>query len=155
MPWVFFDAKKKIKKERSLKKYEIQACCKCGAKDNLHKGRSFIKNAIRRTYLMCRACTRREGKAYRRTKKGKIASYKLQVKYSQRNKEKRLAWNAAKDLPKKPCELCGSTEFIHKHHEDYSKPLDVVYLCAAHHKELHDIKKLSTSGNTSLIKKKH
>ena len=36
-----------------------------------------------------------------------------------------------------PCAVCGSTKNIHGHHEDYSKPLEVIWLCASHHKEIH------------------
>lgn len=36
-----------------------------------------------------------------------------------------------------PCQICGSTENIEKHHEDYSKPLDVIWLCRIHHKHGH------------------
>jgi len=39
-------------------------------------------------------------------------------------------------LEKQPCQVCGS-EDSQKHHEDYSKPLDVVWLCRKHHLELH------------------
>lgn len=35
------------------------------------------------------------------------------------------------------CKKCGSTEKTHGHHEDYSKPLDVVWLCPPCHRELH------------------
>lgn len=35
-------------------------------------------------------------------------------------------------LVPKPCEKCGA-EPAQKHHEDYSKPLDVIWLCAACH----------------------
>lgn len=34
------------------------------------------------------------------------------------------------------CEVCG--EDAEMHHPDYSKPLEVIWLCRAHHKELHD-----------------
>jgi hypothetical protein len=31
------------------------------------------------------------------------------------------------------CSICGSNEGIERHHPDYSKPLEVVFLCAKHH----------------------
>jgi hypothetical protein len=36
-----------------------------------------------------------------------------------------------------PCAQCGSTEQIHAHHEDYSRPLDVAWLCMPCHKAVH------------------
>ena len=36
-----------------------------------------------------------------------------------------------------PCDVCGSTERIVGHHDDYSKPFEVRWLCASHHKRLH------------------
>jgi len=35
------------------------------------------------------------------------------------------------------CEVCGSTKYVDGHHDDYSKPLDVRWLCRLHHKEVH------------------
>ena len=46
-------------------------------------------------------------------------------------------------LKRKPCEVCGKKKYIQAHHEDYSKPLEVVWLCALHHKDKH--RKISTS----------
>jgi hypothetical protein len=39
-------------------------------------------------------------------------------------------------LVKLPCEVCGEVK-SQGHHEDYSKPLEVIWLCAVHHKEKH------------------
>lgn len=43
-------------------------------------------------------------------------------------------------LVRQPCESCGATEKIHAHHSDYTRPLDVNWLCAAchvtHHRNL-------------------
>lgn len=40
-------------------------------------------------------------------------------------------------LEKKPCELCGTSNAVHAHHDDYLKPLDVRWLCASHHRQWH------------------
>jgi hypothetical protein len=36
----------------------------------------------------------------------------------------------------KPCEVCGDVN-VHAHHDDYSKPLEVRWLCPTHHMRLH------------------
>jgi hypothetical protein len=53
------------------------------------------------------------------------------------------AVRAGKLVPK-PCEVCGASgkardgrRAIHAHHDDYTKPLDVRWLCKKHHDELH------------------
>jgi hypothetical protein len=39
-------------------------------------------------------------------------------------------------MQRQPCEVCGAEE-VHAHHDDYSKPLDVRWLCPSHHREHH------------------
>ena len=39
-------------------------------------------------------------------------------------------------LKEQPCQECGSTK-VQAHHPDYSQPLEVVWVCAIHHKQLH------------------
>lgn len=39
-------------------------------------------------------------------------------------------------LTKMPCEVCGD-EWSEAHHEDYSKPLEVMWLCKRHHTDRH------------------
>ena len=44
------------------------------------------------------------------------------------------------DLVKQPCQVCGATDEttrIDAHHEDYSKPLEVDWLCRSHHMRFH------------------
>lgn len=36
---------------------------------------------------------------------------------------------------KGPCAVCGTTEKIEAHHPDHNKPLEIIWLCAAHHSE--------------------
>ncbi len=36
-------------------------------------------------------------------------------------------------LKRMPCERCQTEEHIHAHHEDYTKPMDVMWLCRACH----------------------
>lgn len=39
-------------------------------------------------------------------------------------------------IEKKPCQVCGAFD-SQAHHEDYSKPLEVIWLCRRHHLETH------------------
>jgi ribosomal protein S27AE len=39
-------------------------------------------------------------------------------------------------LKRMPCEVCGELK-VHAHHDDYSMPLNVRWLCRKHHRELH------------------
>lgn len=77
---------------------------------------------------------------YRRSRKGKEASIRGNKKHNllhpERKKARQTAANAVRSglLVKKPCH-CGETE-TEMHHEDYSKPLEVEWLCTKHHVEL-------------------
>jgi hypothetical protein len=55
-----------------------------------------------------------------------------------RSRAQRLSWLAIKSgkLQRQPCEVCGATK-VHGHHDDYTKPLDVRWLCPLHHRRLH------------------
>lgn len=39
-------------------------------------------------------------------------------------------------IKRKPCKICKAKK-THAHHPDYSKPLEVVFLCPLHHRQLH------------------
>jgi len=69
--------------------------------------------------------------------------------WAKRNKDKK---NAASKLYRavknskitrpEVCSTCSRKTKLQGHHEDYDKPLDVVWLCASCHKKLHNEKSL-------------
>lgn len=61
----------------------------------------------------------------------KIDAQKHRQKYSQKVK----ARLAGQIFPKQPCEICGN-EKSQAHHDDYSKPHIVRWLCKKHHEEI-------------------
>lgn len=61
--------------------------------------------------------------------------------YSRNMEKKKAEWtvsNAIRDkkMMRQPCEVCGK-EKSQAHHDDYSKPLEVRWLCTKHHAEHH------------------
>lgn len=60
------------------------------------------------------------------------------LRFPKRYKARNAVHNAVRDgkLERGPCERCGSLR-VHGHHEDYSKPLDVMWLCPQCHKARH------------------
>lgn len=79
---------------------------------------------------------------YRDNVKRRDATAKTSRAWNQKNPEAYrahyLVSNAIRDgrLKKEPCEICGENR-VHAHHEDYSKPLEVRWLCVRHHAGLH------------------
>lgn len=63
-------------------------------------------------------------------------------KWKAKNEAKRQAHIRARaavragKLSKRPCEVCGSAE-VDAHHDDYSIPLKVRWLCRRHHRQHH------------------
>jgi len=83
-------------------------------------------------------------KKYRMTNKGKINTrvivYRSIQKYSKKQKAREaLSQALRKKIIVKPkiCSVCTKIVLIHVHHEDYSQPLKVVWLCPRCHKHLH------------------
>lgn len=82
--------------------------------------------------------------AYAKTAEGREAGNAAKRAWQARNQVKRAAHvilgNAVRDGKiAKPtqCQRCGSTGRIHAHHDDYTKPLDVGWLCTRCHREKH------------------
>lgn len=102
---------------------------------------------------ICKDCKRKESIQHRNDNIEKVRAYdrkrgnrqcKSYLKeYRNNNKEKYKAHNkvnnAIRDgkLKKENCEVCGTSKKVHAHHDDYSKPLDVRWLCPKHHRQHH------------------
>lgn len=82
---------------------------------------------------------------YNKTARAKELKNELNRRYRQdaRFREKITAREKARRavcqgrLKKLPCENCGSEERVEGHHEDYSKPYEVTWLCNPCHRGLH------------------
>jgi len=81
-------------------------------------------------------------KRYLSSELGKAAVYKSSIRFKEKFPEKRTAHLRVQTairngtLKKKPCEFC-SNDKAQAHHTDYSKPLEVNWLCARCHVKLH------------------
>lgn len=91
---------------------------------------------------------------FSRSEKGKIVSRRGGKTY--RAKPENRDWDKFRDkrnarlkvfhalrsgkIKKKCCKECGSVD-TQGHHEDYSKPLEVIWLCPMHHTQIHLKKK--------------
>lgn len=45
-----------------------------------------------------------------------------------------------------PCEVCATTVDVEAHHDDYSRPFDVRWLCRAHHRAHHRAERAVPAG---------
>lgn len=74
-------------------------------------------------------------RSYPEKKKEYITRYRK--KYPDKHKAHNIISNALRDgkILKSKC-WCGS-EYVHAHHDDYSKPLDIKWVCPKHHTEIH------------------
>lgn len=133
----------------------MKKCFKCGAEKALHdfyKHKRMADGHLNK----CKECAKADVKKHRRENDSVRAYDKERYQRPERKKkaaETVRAWrsknpdgyrahsavsNAIRNgsLDRKPCEICGCKK-SHAHHEDYSKPLDVRWLCALHHHRHH------------------
>lgn len=101
----------------------------------------------------CKECTKDDANKYRSENLDKIRAYdrergnrqskgylkEYRAKYPNKYKAHNMVNNATRDgrLFPLPCEECFSTHDLHAHHDDYLKPLNVRWLCSAHHSQWH------------------
>ena len=136
-------------KHKQMADGHLNKCKQCAKKDisqhreeNIDKVRAYDR---KRGAYPHRIALRAE---YQKTEAGKIATNRAKKKWIELHPEERAAQcilkNAVKSgkIKREPCEVCGAVICIHGHHDDYTKPLDVHWLCpkchSLHHKQLRD-----------------
>ena len=128
-----------------MKDGHLNKCKECTKKDtranraaNLDYYREYDRG---RAMLPHRVQARSE---YKQTDRGKAVKLASCEKWAKNNVAKRKAHHAVNNAVRdgrliKPdnCESCGATGLIHGHHPDYSKPLEVEWLCPKCHSAAH------------------
>lgn len=123
-------------------------CSRCKTILNLMPkpySRSVGKSGKVYTAYMCRSCNTERAKRYRQTKVGREKVQKAVRKSTLKHLHKQQARNKVRQamqqgLIERPvsCEDCNTNlKQLDAHHPDYTKPLEVVWLCRSCHATLH------------------
>lgn len=145
-----------------------------GIKTHCINGHLWPKENIsigRKNEKCCKRCKQERLREYKRKypeasrKRDSLYSkiYREKSKKANKNAEKWVSKNPEKSrahlkvkqalkagkLKKEPC-FCGELK-VDGHHPDYSKPLEVIWLCRLHHKQLHSKLKLDQSLKEVII----
>ena len=130
----------------------LKVCEQCSGKFNkspaaIARGEGrFCSNVCRDTYKRLHP-EERSGEKAPLWKGGVTKENKLQRSrdYTKSYPARRRAYDHVKyairkgRLQKGPCRDCGTTEYVHAHHADYSKPLEVIWLCPTCHLKQHGL----------------
>ena len=109
----------------------IGKCKTCSKKDAVERYQNPIFRAKIKDYDQKRAQTEH------RKKWRKINERNYREKNSAKYRCRYWTNNAVRDgrIIKKPCEICGNLN-SESHHEDYTKPSKIRWLCFKHHREI-------------------
>jgi protein-arginine kinase activator protein McsA len=112
-----------------------RACRRCG-EDKPLEAFTRDKRGKHGRRSICRTCDSKRAAEWQAANRDRHNA--TTAAYVQRNREKDAAksavWQAKRrgQLEQQPCEVCGS-EDSQAHHDDYTRRLDVRWLCPTHH----------------------
>lgn len=125
-----------------LRKYVCKVCNAILARDwrllNLEKHREYVRNWMA-------SHPENNRKNFHNWYQGnKEKQYEHRINYVQENPERHRAqcYAFAKYPDAQTCCKIGCEELGERHHEDYTRPYDIIWLCRLHHKEVHKTRKL-------------
>lgn len=135
----------------------MKTCFKC--KEQKSKSEFYKHSGMADGYLnKCKSCAKEDASRHRNSNLDRIREYDrkrskepermemngvrtkaFRTEFPKKYAAHRMVGNAIRDgkLFREPCEICGSNKSIYAHHDDYSKPLNIRWLCCVHHKEWH------------------
>ncbi len=131
-------------------------CSECGHCKPLERG--FYRDKSRKDGFMyrCKLCVQvyyslnkphllsnqlEHNREYSHTERARelkvVSAHRMMEKYPERYQARNTARNALKSgkLVRQPCEVCEEPK-TEMHHDNYSMPLEVRWLCHLHHREL-------------------
>ena len=119
-------------KHPKMKDGHVNKCKECNKKDvrqNREKKAEYYRKYSNERYANEEHVRRRITEFAKKWRQENPEKYKAHTIVNNAKRSGKLAL--------KPCEVCGSWENLHAHHDDYSKPLEVRWLCAEHHRKHH------------------
>jgi hypothetical protein len=132
----------------------MKTCSRCREEKSLSEF-APCKHTKDGYFAYCIKCTKEYQWEWRKNNKEKLARLRKNEKYKKYDKEYNAKWmraNPEKAIARrrvesalksgvlvKPenCEFCKRDARLHGHHEDYTKVLEVVWLCPSCHLKLH------------------
>jgi len=85
----------------------------------------------------CKSCKKEKDKILQKSRVHKNSKEQWRKTFPERKNAHSKVFRALKSgkIFKQPCFVCGNV--AEAHHPDYSRPLDVVWLCPSHHRQAH------------------
>lgn len=118
-------------KHKMMADGHLNKCIDCAKKDvNLHRKSNLLR--IRSYDIERGKLPHRKAQSVINTR---FIRANTQGYLAAHNKVARALKNGT--LERMPCCMCGTLKNIHAHHDDYSKQLEVMWLCVIHHKSRH------------------